>query len=492
MPMLNVPQVPFLITETPTQIWQWLQETFNRPLFALGTETITLGWMVEVLVLLLLVTLAVRMIKRMLKKHVLIKLRLDTGTQEAIATLMSFAIGAFGYVIVLQAVGIDLASLAVIVGGLGVGIGFGLQDVTRNLISGLILLIERKVKVGDFIEMDQISGYISEISIRSTVIRTFQGAEVLVPNVNLADNQVTNWNYSNCHGRIDLPIGVAYGSDPVLVTEVLLNLAHSAPHVLLEPPPRVIFRGFGDSSLDFELWVWVDAIDRRLVIKSDLNFKIEYAFRQHGIEIPFPQVDMWYRNPPPLPPSSSSETGPTDLLPSPPGFTPAPQPSLRSLLQNVSYFHCLNDLQLRSLIEMGCRKQLAQGDTLFQQGERSNTFCIVLIGKIAAFSQNRPENEPIFVFEPGDYFGEIPLMLGVPYPTTMKAMAKTILFMIEQKGFSQLLTEHPFLGEDIAQAIAERQEVLSQYQQELSQGNGAESPNPIDRLRQKLKSLLNW
>ncbi|MDG2991684.1 mechanosensitive ion channel [Candidatus Synechococcus calcipolaris G9] len=488
--MLNV---LFLITETPARIWQWLQETFNRPLFTLGTETVTLGWIVEVLVLLLLVTLAVRMIKRMLKTHVLIKLRLDTGTREAIATLMSFVIGAFGYVIVLQAVGIDLASLAVIVGGLGVGIGFGLQDVTRNLISGLILLIERKVKVGDFIEMDQIAGYISEISIRSTVIRTFQGAEVLVPNVNLADNQVTNWNYSNCHGRIDLPVGVAYGSDPVLVTEVLLNLAHSAPHVLHDPPPRVIFQGFGDSSLDFELWIWVDAIDRRIVIRSDLNFKIEYTFRQHGIEIPFPQVDLWYRNPPKLPASPNPGTEPsTDPLPSPPAFPRAPQTSLRSLLQNVSYFHCLNDLQLRSLIEMGCRKQLAKGETLFQQGERANTFCIVLGGKVAAFSENRLENVPVFVFEPGDYFGEIPLMLGVPYPTTMKAMAETVLFMLEQKGFAQLLTEHPFLGEDVAQAIAERQEILSQYQQDLSQENDTEYPNAISRLRQKLKSLLNW
>lgn len=483
--MLNV---PFLIIETPARIWQWLLETFHRPLFTLGDETITMRWIIEVLVLLLLVTLAVRMIKRALKTHVLVKLRLDTGTREAIATLMSFVIGAFGYVIVLQAVGIDLASLAVIVGGLGVGIGFGLQDVTRNLISGLILLIERKVKVGDFIEMDQISGYISEISIRSTVIRTFQGSEVLVPNVDLADNRVTNWNYSNGHGRIDLPIGVAYGSDPVLVTEVLLSLAHSAPHVLQEPPPRVIFRGFGDSSLDFELWVWVDAIDLRLLIRSDLNFKIEYTFRQNGISIPFPQVDLWYRNPPTLPTTSA----PAGSEPAPLPLPKMVQPSLRNLLQNVSYFHCLNDLQLRSLIEMGCRRQLSKGEILFRQGERANTFCIVLVGKIAAFHDHRPESEPVFIFEPGNYFGEIPLMLGVPYPTTMQAMAETVLFMLEQQGFSQLLIDHPLLGEDIAQAIAERQEVLGQYQQDLRQRENSDSPTPILRLRQTLKNILGW
>jgi len=142
-------------------------------------------------------------------------------------------------------------------GGLGIGVGFGLQEITKNLISGLTLLVEGKLQVGDYIEFDGLLGYIQEISIRSTVIRTFDGVDVVVPNSNLTSNRVLNWSYKSLTGKIRLSIGVAYDSDPVLVTETLLNSAYTESAVLHEPPPRVIFKGFGDSSLEFELWAWI-------------------------------------------------------------------------------------------------------------------------------------------------------------------------------------------------------------------------------------------
>ncbi|BAY50770.1 hypothetical protein NIES2134_116530 [Thermostichus vulcanus NIES-2134] len=469
------------------ELWSLFIGIVDAPLFRLGRETISLRWLLQVVLLLILVAILARFFKGVLKNQLLPRLGLDLGNREAISTVISGAGGALGYIIVLQAVGINLDSLAVIIGGLGVGIGFGLQDVTRNLISGLTLLIERKVRVGDFVEIGNISGYVQEVSMRATVIQTFNGSNVVVPNTYLADSPVLNWYYETHRGRIDIPIGVAYGTDPVLVTEVLLNIAYSESDVLREPAPRVIFREFGDSALNFELWVWTDAIERRVFIKSSLNFKIDYYFRQHNISIPFPQRDIWIRNAPAL--SLVSEPAKTVGMP----LAPA-TPSLRSLLRQVSYFQCMNDLQLRFLIESGYRKHLRAGEILFRAQEPINSFYIVLQGQMAAVYEEEGEFKPIMMFNPGEHFGELPLMLGVACPTTMMAMMDTVLFVLPREGFEQLLKEHPALADDIAVAIARRQDVLAQHQQELQQLSRQESDpsRPMNWIRDRLQKLLNW
>ncbi|BCX13444.1 MAG: mechanosensitive ion channel protein MscS [Thermosynechococcus sp.] len=469
------------------ELWSSFVSIVDAPLFRLGRETISLRWLFQVVLLLILVAILARFFKGVLKNQLLPRLGLDLGNREAISTVISGAGGALGYIIVLQAVGINLDSLAVIIGGLGVGIGFGLQDITRNLISGLTLLIERKVRVGDFVEIENISGYVQEVSMRATVIQTFNGSNVVVPNTYLADSPVLNWYYETHRGRIDIPIGVAYGTDPVLVTEVLLNIAHSEPDILKEPAPRVIFREFGDSALKFELWVWTEAIERRVFIKSSLNFKIDYYFRQHNISIPFPQRDIWIRNGPTL--SLVSEPAETVGMP----LAPA-TPSLRSLLQQVSYFQGLNDLQLRFLIESGYRKRLTAKEILFRAQEPITNFYIVLQGQMAAVYEEEGELKPMMTFKPGEHFGELPLMLGVACPTTMMAMTDTVLFVLPREGFEQLLKEHPSLAEDIAVAIARRQDVLAQHQQELQQlSRQASDPSrPMNWIRDRLQKLLSW
>jgi potassium efflux system protein len=355
-------------------------QLLETPFWEIGGQAISLLWVVQLLLALVTVSIVTRFIKSFLKHRLLAGLGIDGGNREAIASLISFGIGAFGYIIVLQATGFNLASLAVIIGGLGVGIGFGLQDVTKNLLSGLTILVERKLRVGDFIEFDTIEGYIEEISIRSTVIRTLAGAEVVIPNSQLAEERITNWTYRDFTGRIEVLVGVAYGSDPVLVTETLLDAARSLADVLSNPPPKVIFSGFGDSALNFKLWVWTNQIDRRALISSELTFTIEYHLRQQKITIPFPQMDLWVRSPS----SPSTEGNGEASQPTP----PHPSTTLRNWLSQVSYFQHFNELQLRSLIEMGYRKSLETSDTLVRQGEFAREFCIVLSGAIGAFHES--------------------------------------------------------------------------------------------------------
>ena len=232
-----------------------LDKLLRTTLFKIGEEPVTLVWLLQLSLTLLLVIVFSRLLKRLLEKRILTKLRISQGNQETFAILLSYGAGALGFVIVLEINGFNLASLAVVVGSLGIGAGFGLQEITKNLVSGLTLLLEGKLKVGDYIEFDGLNGYIKEISMRSTLIHTFDGGDVIVPNSNLTAKQILNWSYQNFTGKIHIRLGVAYDSDPILVIETLLNAAHMEPSVLRDPPPKVIFIGFGDSSLEFELWV---------------------------------------------------------------------------------------------------------------------------------------------------------------------------------------------------------------------------------------------
>ncbi|GAB4369488.1 MAG: mechanosensitive ion channel [Elainellaceae cyanobacterium] len=470
-------------------------QLLETPFLEFGGQAISLLWVIQLLLALVTVSIITRFVKSFLKYRLLAGLGIDDGNREAIATLISFGIGAVGYIIVLQATGFNLASLAVIIGGLGVGIGFGLQDITKNLLSGLTILIERKLRVGDFIEFDGIEGYIEEISIRSTVIHTLAGAEVVIPNSQLAEERITNWSYRDFKGRVEVSVGVAYGSDPVLVTETLLDAARALTDVLSEPSPKVIFDGFGDSALNFKLWIWTNRIDRRVIISSDLTFTIEYYLRQRGITIPFPQIDLWVKTPHSLtdsnsrPEVTSSQGNGKESQPTQSQYST----TLRTWLSQISYFQQFNELQLRSLIEMGYRQSLEASDILVRQGEVAREFCIVLSGEIGAFYQSEHHEKHLFTFEAGQYFGELPLMLGVPYPTTMRALSDTMLFMINATGFEKLLQDYPALAEAIAQELSRRREVLQAYHQELQQLGILASDidnNPIVWIRKRLKQLF--
>lgn len=462
----------------------WLTPYFTTPLFRAGGMSITLSWLVGFLALLILVTLLTVGFKRLLKNRLLKSLGLDEGNREAIATLSSFAFGAFGYVVALQATGLNLASIAVLAGGLGVGIGFGLQDLTKNLASGLTLLIERKLKVGDYIEFDKTIGYIKEISIRATTIRTVTGADLIVPNTTLTGNRVENWHYPNARARIAVPVAVAYGTDPLLVTEILLQSAYMETEIVIDPSPKVLFTGFGDSSLNFELWVWSDRVERAIFIRSSLHFIIEHNLRNWGIDIPFPQRELWIREP-----SSDGNGGQAIERPE---RSNVPR-SLKELLLEVPYFQHFNDLQLRRLIETGRRKCLYNGETFVRQGDRGDVFCIVLRGNINAIYETDKISRKIFTFNKGQYFGELPLMLDVPYPTTMIAEGDTLLFLLDRSGFQLLIETYPDLAEEIAGELVKRRDELQICQQKLKEMGLLEDSalqNPVSWLKDRLKRFF--
>jgi potassium efflux system protein len=241
--------------------------------------------------------------KRQLDQNWLKKSRLDRGARDAAVTTSGYLGVAVSILIALSLAGVEFTNLAIIAGALSVGIGFGLQNIVNNFVSGLILLVERPIRTGDWIMVGSTEGYVKKISIRSTQIQTFDRADVIVPNSELISGQVTNWMLSDPWGRVRVPVGVAYGSDTAKVMQILVEVANRHPQVMNNypgiPEPRALFLGFGESSLDFELRCFIRDVDRRLQTRSDLNLAIDAAFREAGIEIPFPQRDLHFRSAPP-------------------------------------------------------------------------------------------------------------------------------------------------------------------------------------------------
>ena len=223
--------------------------------------------------------------------------RLEPGVRYAISRILYYVMLCLGLLAALQTVGLELSSLTVAVGALSVGIGFGLQNIVNNFVSGLILLFERPVQVGDWIEVEGTSGRITQIGARSLTVVTGDNISILVPNALCLSSQVTNWSHGDPKVRLRVPVGVAYGSDMDKVERVLLEVARNDTHALKDPEPLVLFNEFGDSSLNVELAVWIDIRESKLrKVRSDLNFAINRAFARESIEIPFPQRDLHLRS----------------------------------------------------------------------------------------------------------------------------------------------------------------------------------------------------
>ena len=264
--------------------------------FNLGSQRITVSLIILAAALLYGSLVMSWIFRALLTEGVFTKHEVGAGVQHSVGRLVQYALVFIGFLLALTALGFELTKLTIIISALGVGIGFGLQSVVNNFVSGLIMLFERPVRVGDTIELGGLWAEIRKIGLRATVVRTFDAADIVVPNSDLISNQVTNWTLSDRVVRRIIPVGVAYGSDVPLVTETLMECAQANSNVLRMPAPQVLFRDFGESSLDFELRVWISNVDDMLVVESDLRHDIDRRFRDKGIEIAFPQRDLHIRS----------------------------------------------------------------------------------------------------------------------------------------------------------------------------------------------------
>jgi small-conductance mechanosensitive channel len=257
-----------------------------------GTISISLGNVLEFFLAIWFAHLLSRFLRFVLQEDVYPRIDLAPGLSYAASSLLNYVILALGFVVALGVLGVDFSKASVIVGAFGVGLGFGLQSIVNNFVSGLILLFERPIHVGDTVEVGKLQGSVRRIGIRASVIHTNKGADIIVPNSQLITDQVTNWTLSDRLRRLDLPVGVNYGSDPEKVIEVLERVARGHPDVLPEPAPRALFRSYGDSSINFELRVWPRQFNKLAQVTSDLASAVYHAINDAGMSFPFPQREV--------------------------------------------------------------------------------------------------------------------------------------------------------------------------------------------------------
>ena len=476
-------------------IWESVSGLLLVPLFKVGDTVVSTSTIGAVILKLILVICLARFLYYFFHKHLLVKLGIDRGNREAISTIIAYVFTILGFVAVLQLSGFDLGSLAVVAGGLGIGVGFGLQKIIENFISGLTLLLERNLKVGDFVEIEGETGYLSKISLRSVIIRTFEGNDIVLPNNYLTSNKIINWSLDSFKARVKIPVVVAYGTNPLVVTEVLLKSAYMEPTVCHEPAPEVLNKGFEDNpcgAMRFELRVWVDRIDNRIGTINSLNYIIEYNLRQHGIRIPYPQ--LWLRNLEVLNNEVWDSQQPVkdyyhqELV----GKHEKPL-LLQDLLRQVAYFENFTELELRQLIQSGHRQRLSTGEVLFRQDDPGDAFYVILSGAVEVIAEKI--NKVLVVLPAGKCLGEVALLLGIPRTATVRAKEDSILFAIDRASFEKLLQGNPDLSSLIIQELAKHQEELSKRQEELRKlglvAADEDDGNPVTWARKRLSRLFN-
>ncbi|HEY3097833.1 MAG TPA: mechanosensitive ion channel domain-containing protein [Methylomirabilota bacterium] len=237
-----------------------------------------------------------RLLRFVLQEELYPRVGAGRGFTYAVSGLLYYVLIFAGFLVGLATLGVDLTKITILAGAFGVGIGFGLQNIVNNIVSGLILLFERRIDLGDAVQIGDVAGRVEHMGVRACVVRTWEGAEVIVPNASLTSEKVTNWTLSDRLRRIDVAVGVAYGTPPEKVTAILLGVARAHKEILLEPEPLVLLRAFGDSALQFEIRVWTDHFDTWLRTQSELTMAVHEALRDANIEIPFPQREIRVRS----------------------------------------------------------------------------------------------------------------------------------------------------------------------------------------------------
>jgi len=273
----------------------WVRRVLNSQLH-FGAIGLSLGGILAFFVTLWVAFMVSRFIRFVLEEDVMPRVELPRGVPRAINMMVHYTLVIVAFLLAMSAAGVDVGKLTILAGAFGLAIGFGMQNIINNFVSGLILLFERPIQIGDTIELGTLIGHVKRIGIRSSTIRSYAGAEVIVPNAHLVSNDVINWTLSDRRRRLLVSVGVTYGTDPERVLDILRTVAADHEKVLTDPTPWALFTGFGESSLDFELRIWVLQFDDGMQVASDVSVALNRALAEAGIEIPFPQRDLHFKS----------------------------------------------------------------------------------------------------------------------------------------------------------------------------------------------------
>lgn len=456
---------------------------FNFTLVQIGGIRLSFATLATLILQMGCVVLLSRVVKQVTKKRILKGFGLELGTRESLSSLASYVVGIAGFFFVIDSAGINLSSLAVFAGAIGLAIGIGLQTLANNFISGIILLLEQPVRVGDFIEVGTVLGTVERISLRSTQIRTGNGQAVFVPNSLLANNSLINWTHQDPTCCVALQIAVANTNDSMLVTEALLAAAHEEPDIVSSPRPQVFFRGIENSAFQFEIEIWITQPRRRGSIKSALLFRIQAKFQEYGITYPSKSIVIKTEDVEQIK-ASIQQTPEFAQLATGGKITRSTAVTLRELLQKVSYFANLNDIELRHIIEEGYQKRLRPNEIICRENDPGDSFYIILSGSVDVFVESI--GKQVAVREAGEFIGEMSLLMGTPRTATLRTLEETTLFVVDRGNLQSLLRRHQELADRISEELAQRQDSLERLGIKI----GSQEEPPLLQIRKRIQAIF--
>jgi small-conductance mechanosensitive channel/CRP-like cAMP-binding protein len=436
---------------------------FDSVLLRLGQTSIQLGDLLITLLVLLLILLGFRPFKRGLK-FLLKLLRLRPGAQEAAGNLLAYGVLLVIVFAYLHWLGINLTSLTVFASVIGLGIGLGLQKLVNNFFSGLLLLLEQPIQVGDFIDLEGLKGVVESISVRFTVLRTMDNYRILIPNSELTEKRLINYDYGDRRCRLRLPIQVAHGMPSARVTEALLAAARQEPELLKTPRPEVFLEGVEATHLRFILSGWVTSAENLYRIRSNLHYLITETFERYQISFPLTEMQVELRRP-----TAKTESSQEDLS---------------ELLRRLDVFSSCTQAQLTRLIELGSTCQWPAQELICRRGEPGKAMYLILKGQVEVLTAD--ETTPLATLGNGQFFGEMALLLGIPRTASVRAVEACELFVIEEGDVQTLLTQWPSLQERISQALKLRETELRE------RGQMPELPQNRSLVQQFRERLRQW
>ncbi len=437
--------------------------TFDSVLAQAGTLSVTVGHAITTFLGLLLVVVGFSPFTRGLKA-ILKLFRLAAGPREAIGNLLAYGFLLVGAFVYLHWMGIDLTSLTVFASVVGLGIGLGLQKLVNNVFSGLLLLLERPVQVGHFVELEGVKGVVERISVRFTVLRTLDNQRILIPNSELTEKRLVNHDYGDRRCRLRLPVLVAPEVKPARVSEALLAAARQEPDVLRTPRPEIFLEEIAARHLKFVLSVWVADGEQLYRTSSNLNFLITEALDQFQIARPAQEMHVTLRRSPAAAPESLEY--------------------LSDLLHRLDVFSGCGQVQLSRLIELGTTREWPEGATILLRGEPGTSMYLILRGSVEVLSAD--ESMALATLEHGQFFGEMALLLGTPRTATIRAKEACELFVIHEEDLQDLLKRWPGFEERISQALKRRESELRQL------GQMPELPENRSLVQQFREHLRAW
>ncbi len=481
---------------------------FTTSLVQFGDVKISLSFITNLVVQTLLVFLIARIVKAVTKNRILNRFGLDLGTREALSSIINYLLISIGLIVVLQNVGIKFETLAVVFGAISFVLAFGHQGLASDLAGGITMLLEQPIKIGDFIQVQDLAGIVESISIRSTIIRTVKGKAIVVPNNSIMVNNVVNWSYQTTVTGIEIFLSVPRCHDSLVVTEVLLSVARKEPRVLASPSPKVLLKGIEGGFLNFELLVWIDKPAEADSIKSALYFLTEAEFQERGLNAPNDQETSAIADVNGLGVLSalmqqlqtaavannsvvlegSTATVAKDTQPE--TIQPAPKYSsastLRELLRKVNYFEQLNDIELRHIIEEGYRKTLVVDEIICRENDPGDSFYIILSGSVDVLVESIDKH--VAVREAGEFIGEMSLLMGTPRTATLRTLEETTLFVVDRSNLQSLLQKQQGLADKISEELSKRQETLERLGIRLDSADKGETP--FVQIRKRIQAIF--